>query len=147
MPIKTIPDGLTAVTPYLLVHGVDDVIAFLQQTFDAAVIERMENPTTGDVAHAQVRVGNAMIMMGQIPAERPPTPGSLYVYVTDCDATYRRGLDAGGTSVMEPGDQFYGDRNAGVKDAAGNIWWIAQHLEDVSPQELQRRNARRATKD
>jgi uncharacterized glyoxalase superfamily protein PhnB len=68
-------------------------------------------------------------------------PAQLYVYVKDTDATYRRALEAGGVSVMAPADQFYGDRNAGVKDMCGNSWWIATHIEDVSPEEMRKRAA------
>jgi uncharacterized glyoxalase superfamily protein PhnB len=68
-------------------------------------------------------------------------PSSLYLYVTDVDQVYRAALNAGASSVMEPADQFYGDRNAGVRDACGNVWWIATHKEDVSPEEIQRRAA------
>ena len=68
-----------------------------------------------------------------------PTTAMIYLYVTDTDASYKRALAAGGTSVMEPANQFYGDRNAGVKDSAGNQWWIGTHIEDVSPEELDRR--------
>ena len=66
-------------------------------------------------------------------------PGSRYLYVPDTDAVYQKAVQAGGTSVMEPADQFYGDRNAGVKDPVGNVWWIATHIEDVSDEELARR--------
>ena len=65
--------------------------------------------------------------------------GSIYLYVPDTDAVYQQALEAGATSVMEPADQFYGDRNAGVKDPSGNLWWIATHKEDVSPEELAKR--------
>jgi PhnB protein len=66
-------------------------------------------------------------------------PGSLHLYVNDADATYQRALQAGATSIMEPADQFYGDRSAGVQDTVGNRWWIATHREDVPPEELRRR--------
>jgi uncharacterized glyoxalase superfamily protein PhnB len=66
-------------------------------------------------------------------------PASLYLYVQDTDATYRQAMAAGGLSVMEPMTHFYGDRNAGVKDPSGNVWWIATHVEDVAPEELARR--------
>jgi len=66
-------------------------------------------------------------------------PTVLYLYVDDTDATYQRALEAGATSLMEPADQFYGDRNAGVEDPTGNHWWIATHKEDVPPAELARR--------
>ncbi len=63
----------------------------------------------------------------------------IYLYVEDTDAAYQRALKAGATSVMEPADQFYGDRNGAVKDASGNEWWIATHVEDVSPEEMEKR--------
>ena len=69
-------------------------------------------------------------------------PCALYVYVPDTDATYQRALKAGGVSTMEPSNQFYGDRNAGVRDECGNLWWIGTHIEDVSPEELKRRAAK-----
>ena len=69
----------------------------------------------------------------------------VYIYTEDCDATYRRALEAGAESVMEPEDQFYGDRNAGVKGPQGNLWWIATHVEDVPRDELLKRAAERAS--
>ena len=70
---------------------------------------------------------------------RKPMPGAIYLYVNDTDATYKRALQAGASSVMEPADQFYGDRNAGVKDPVGNFWWIATHKEDLSSEEMGKR--------
>ena len=66
-------------------------------------------------------------------------PGFLHLYVTDTDAAYRRVIQAGAISVTEPADQFYGDRSGGVKDRFGNLWWIATHKEDVSPEEMHKR--------
>jgi len=71
----------------------------------------------------------------------------LYIYVEDTDATYKRGLNAGGQSIIEPTNQFYGDRNAAVKDSDGIQWWIASHIEDISAEEMQRRNEERAKKN
>ncbi len=116
------------------------MIDFLKQAFDAEETERMARPD-GTISHAEVRIGDSIVMMGE-PTDRTETqPGHLYVYVDNTDATYQRALKAGAVSLMEPIDQFYGDRNAGVKDAFGNTWWIATHVEDVSPEELQRRAA------
>ena len=72
--------------------------------------------------HAQVSIGDSIIVMGEPMGEFNPIPGSIYLYVTGTDAVYKRALQAGATSMMEPADQFYGDRNAGVKDSSGNIW-------------------------
>jgi len=138
MAVKTRPEGYHAVTPYLMVPGVARLLDFLKQAFDAREMHVMKRPD-GGVMHAEVRIGDSVVMMGEPMAPWPAMPGSLYLYVDDVDATYKRALQAGGTSVMEPADQFYGDRHGGVKDASGNIWWIATHIEDVPPAELARR--------
>ena len=80
-------------------------------------------------------------MMGSAQGDTKPIPAALYMYVPDCDDLYRRALAAGGISVGEPKDQFYGDRHGGVKDPCGNTWWVATHIEDVSDEELARRMA------
>jgi uncharacterized glyoxalase superfamily protein PhnB len=80
-----------------------------------------------------------MVMLSDGNEECPPAPAGLYLYLNEVDAAYDRALRAGGVSVMEPADQFYGDRNAGVRDACGNIWWLATHIEDVSREEIVRR--------
>src|SRR5205814_292088 len=97
----------------------------------------------GSIGHAEARIGDSMVMMGDPGEESSVMPGQIHLYVGDCDGTYRRALDAGATSLREPTDQFYGDRTAGVRDPAGNVWWIATHVEDVSDDELERRAARR----
>lgn len=141
--VKPIPDGFHSVTPYLIVEGVAGLIDFLKQAFDAVEKERLPGPD-GKVGHGEVRIGDSVVMMGEASGEWKPMPGAIYLYVNDTDATYKRALAAGATSLMEPSDQFYGDRNAGVKDPCGNMWWIATHKEDVSPEELTRRAAARA---
>jgi PhnB protein len=138
MAVQPIPDGFHTVTPYLLVSDAARLIEFLKQAFGAEVVRQSTRPD-GGILHAQVRVGDSPVMMGEVSGPWQPMPGSLYLYVPDTDAVYRRALRAGASSVMEPADQFYGDRNAGVKDPVGNIWWIATHIEDVSDEELARR--------
>jgi len=95
--------------------------------------------------HAEVMVGDSPIMLGEPMGQFQPMPASIYVYVPDTDACYQRAIKAGAASLMEPADQFYGDRNAGVRDPAGNVWWIGTHIEDVAPEEIARRAAERAT--
>ena len=138
MAVKPIPDGFHAVTPYLIIEGTDKAIEFMKKAFNAREVERMQQPD-GKIAHAEMRIGDSIIMMGESKDDFKPMPSSLYVYVDNVDEVYRKGIDAGGTSVMEPADQFYGDRNAGVKDPSGNIWWIAKHIEDVPKEELVQR--------
>ncbi len=140
MAVKPIPDGFHTVTPYLLVSGVPKLLDFLKNAFDAEVTECMDAPD-GSVMHAAVKIGDSCVMMGDPRGTREPTPASLYLYVPDTDVVYQQAIAAGGTSVMEPADQFYGDRNAGVKDPVGNTWWIATHIEDVPPDELRKRAA------
>lgn len=139
MSVLPIPQGFRSVTPYLLIRDVAGVISFLKYTFGAVEMERIPGPD-GKIMHAEVKIGDSMIMLGEASGTFEPMPSSIYVYVQNTDAAYNRGLEAGGTSVMEPADQFYGDRNCGVKDGSGNIWWIATHVEDVSPEELARRS-------
>ncbi len=138
MAAKPIPEGYHTVTPYLVVQRAAQLIDFLKEAFDAEETERLTRPD-GTVSHAEVRIGNSIVMMGEPMEPTDAQPGHLYVYVADTDATYRRAIKAGADSLLEPTDQFYGDRNAGVKDAFGNVWWIATHVEDVPPDELKRR--------
>lgn len=144
MPVKPVPDGYHSVTPYLVVPGVAGVIDFLKQAFDAEETHpRMTGPD-GRIIHAEVRIGDSNIMMGEPVGEYQPMPSMFYLYVTDTDAVYQRALAAGGVSEMAPADQFFGDRNGAVKDPAGNSWWIGTHKEDVTPEEIARRAASRA---
>jgi PhnB protein len=144
MAVKPIPDGYHTITPYLSVEGAHRLMDFLKRAFDGEQTELMTAPD-GTIKHAEMKLGDSRVMLTEACEENPPRPGSFYLYVPDTDATYQRALDAGATSLMEPADQFYGDRNAGVQDPVGNKWWIATHFEDISPEELQRR-AREAGK-
>ena len=138
MAVKPIPDGYHAVTPYLVVEGESKLIDFLKQAFDAQENFRMSGPD-GSVMHAEIKIGDSIVMMGEASEKWKPMAGAIYLYVTDADAIYKRALQAGATSIMEPADQFYGDRHGGVKDPSGNVWWIATRKEDVSPDELKKR--------
>ena len=138
MATKHVPAGHSTVSPYLVVPGAAGVIDFLTAALGAQELLRHKAPD-GRVMHAEVRIGDTVIMLGESNAEFPPMPGMVHVYVPDVDAAYRRALQAGATSMREPSDQFYGDRSAGVKDASGNLWWLATHKEDLSPEEMERR--------
>lgn len=143
MAVKPIPEGHHSVTPYLVVPGVAKLIDFLKQAFGAQETERMARPD-GTIMHAEVRIGDSMIMMGESSEQYKPMPAAIYLYVEDVDATYKRAVQAGGISQSEPADQFYGDRHGSVKDPSGNLWWIATHKEDVSREEMARRAQARA---
>ena len=133
MTVKAIPEGFHSVTPYLLVRDVRALIEFLKKSFDAK--ETFLHDLGNGHVHAEVTIGDSVVMIGQ----SDPMPAQIYLYVNDVDATYKRALQAGATSISEPADQPYGDRNAGLKDPSGNTWYVATHKEDVSPEEIQRR--------
>jgi PhnB protein len=136
--VNPIPQGYHAVSPYLIVPGASKLIDFMKQAFGAQEIHRMAAPD-GTIMHAEVQIGDSRIMLGEAGGPFPAMPTTLYLYVPDTDATYKRALAAGATSETEPKDQFYGDRNAGVKDPSGNRWFIATHIEDVAPAEMEKR--------
>lgn len=141
MAVKPIPDDYHAITPYLVVPGVARLIDFLTQAFGAELAHPPHKRPDGTIMHAQIRINDSRVMMGEPTGEFTAMPASLYLYVEDTDAVYAQALRAGGTSIMAPADQFYGDRHGGVRDPSGNVWWIATHIEDVSPEELERRAA------
>ena len=140
---KAIPDGYHTVQPYLYFKNSAEAIAFYSKVFGAT--ERMRMPDKdGRIMHAEINIGDSCIMM----ADESPAVGaystehyggapmSLMIYVDDCDAIYKRAIDAGGKSLREPADQFYGDRMAGVADPFGFHWWIGTHIKDVSLEEM-----------
>jgi PhnB protein len=132
-----LPAGVRNVNPYLLVEDPAALVPFLTEVFGGVVDECLT--FEGKTGHVQMRIGDATVMIG---SSRGWTaaPAMLYVYVDDCDATYARAIAAGAEPVMEPADMYYGDRHGGVRDSAGNTWWIATHVEEVAPEELQRRH-------
>jgi PhnB protein len=138
MPVKPIPDGYHTITPYLVVANVNKLIEFVIKAFDAKEKHRTARPD-GTIMHAEFKIGDSPVMMAEAMPGWPAKPSAYYLYVTDTDAVYQRALQAGGKSIMEPANQFYGDRNAGVEDPVGNQWFIATHIEDMAPEELQRR--------
>jgi uncharacterized glyoxalase superfamily protein PhnB len=140
MPVAPIPPTFHTVTPYLVVKDAARVIDFVTRAFGATEVHVMKGPN-GEVRHGDLMIGNSHIMLGEASGPWPSQPSSLYLYLPDCDAVYKKALTVGGTSVQEPKTQFYGDRHGAVKDPAGNTWWIATHVEDVAPEEMERRAA------
>jgi len=126
-----IPKGLNNVNVYLHPLRAEPVITFLKRAFGAQELGKYASPD-GVVHHAEIRVGDSVVEMGEAHGKYPPMPAMFYLYVPDADAVYRRALAAGATSISEPTDQTYGDRSAGVKDAFGNTWYIATHIKDVA---------------
>jgi PhnB protein len=136
--VNPIPAGMRTVTPYLVVKDAKRIIEFAKKAFGASEKFKSEQPD-GKITHAEIRVGDSVVMLGEASAEWPARPAILNLYVEDVDAVYKRAVAAGGKSVREPATQFYGDRSAGVEDASGNQWWISTHVEDVSEAEIARR--------
>jgi PhnB protein len=127
---ESVPAGLRAVTPYLQVQGAARMVDFLKEAFEAEEVERAASPD-GTIIHAKIRVGDSIIEMGEAHGEYQPMPFTLHLYVSDTDTVYARALRAGATSLREPRDEPYGDRNSGVLDPSGNRWFIATHIKDV----------------
>ena len=138
MAAKPIRDGFHTITPYLFTQNTPRLIQFLSAAFAGELISKMERPD-GAIMHAEMRVGDSMLMLGEGTARFPPMPASIYLYVPDCDATWRQALAAGGSSVSSVRNLPSGERYGGVKDPCGNIWWIATHVEDVPSEEQARR--------
>jgi uncharacterized glyoxalase superfamily protein PhnB len=88
-----------------------------------------------------MKIGDSMFMLGEATGEYPPLQAMIYLYVPDCDQVYNQAIQAGAESLMEPADQFYGDRNAGVKGPEGIMWWMGTHLENLSEEEITKRAA------
>lgn len=128
-----IPGGKSTVTPYIVVKGADRFLKFVEQTFEVQTSGRFPNQD-GTVGHAEVTVGESVLMTFDAAAEWPDTPSFLSVYVDDVDRTYARALEAGATVVTElMYSRITGDRGGRVKDPVGNIWWLQTHKEDVDP--------------
>jgi PhnB protein len=128
---KHVPEGLFSVNPYLHPRRAEPLIGFLKRAFGAEEVAKYASPD-GVVHHAVIRVGDSVLEMGEAHGKYEPMEAMFYLYVPDMEAVYRQALAAGATSFQEPTDQPYGDRNAGVKDAFGNKWYIATHVKDVT---------------
>ncbi len=138
MKVNPIPEGCHSITPYLRVPDAARLIEFLIQAFEGVERARILRPD-GTVLHAQVRIGDSLLMIGEPQGQWKPTLSMLYLYVADIDAAYKQAIAAGATSVVEPTNMFYGDRTACVKDVAENDWWIATRIENPTLEEIQER--------
>ena len=118
------PAGYSSVSPYLIVDGATDTIAFLRTVFDAVELRRVELDN-GKLRHAELRLDDTVIMLGDRTDSSPSVPAHVHVYVSDVDATYQRALQAGATSIQEPVSRDVGDRLGAVRDSGGTTWWIA----------------------
>lgn len=121
------PADYNTVSPYLIVSDAAATIKFLQEVFAADVLRTFPNPE-GRLMHAEVRIGDTVVMLADSAPEWPPVPSYVHVYVEDVDATYARALSAGAESVQEPVKKEDEDKRGGIKDAGGTTWWIATRI-------------------
>ncbi len=143
MPKSTqpVPAGLTAVTPQLVCKGADSLLGFLGKAFGGEQpFPAMRNPD-GTVMHGHVRIGAAVVFVSEAGGFAKPTSANVFLYVPDVDKTFAAAVAAGAKPAMPPTDMFWGDRWSMVEDPFGNVWQVATHVEDVAPEELQRRMA------
>lgn len=136
--MSSIPPGYGTVTPWIISADTPGLIEFAKAAFHAEELGRVPRPD-GSIGHAEVRIGDSVVMMFDALAGWPVTPAYLRLYVADADAAYRQTLDAGATAVTEVTSLFFGDRVGRVRDPFGNIWWIQEHVADVDPEEVGRR--------
>ena len=147
-PVKPIPEGYHTVTPYLILTGASDAIAFYKKALGAEEVLRLGDPG-GRVHHAEIKIGDSRIMLAdehpEIQALSPKTVGgspiSIHLYVADVDGAVERAVAAGAKLIRPVADQFYGDRVGGIEDPFGYRWFIATHKEDLTMDEIHRRAA------
>ncbi len=146
MAVQPIPDGYRSITPYLVIRGAADAIEFYETAFGATELMRLDGPE-GKVMHAEMKIGDSAIMMADefpemdivSPSTLGNSPVGILLYVEDADTVFQRAIDAGATEKKPLVDQFYGDRSGAVVDPFGHLWTVATHIEDLSPEELNRR--------
>jgi PhnB protein len=146
---KPIPDGYRTATPYLTIKGAAQAIEFYKRAFGAQEGGRMTGPDGKSVMHAEIRIGDSMLMLSdefpQMGSRSPETlggtTGSIFLYVPDVDTAFKRAVDAGAKAIMPPTDMFWGDRFGKLVDPFGHEWAMATHKEDLTPEEIRRRGA------
>jgi PhnB protein len=144
--VKPIPEGYHSITPYLVIKGAAAAIDFYKQAFGATEIMRMPQPD-GRVGHAELKFGDSVVMLAdeypELQVVGPKTLGNtsvgLLLYLDDVDKAVERAVSLGATIKKPIADQFYGDRTGTIEDPFGHKWTLAVHIEDVSPEEMERR--------
>jgi PhnB protein len=148
--VKPIPDGYSVVSPYLIIKDAARALEFYKQALGATERMRLEMPG-GQIGHAEIQFGDSVVMLADEfpqmgchgPEHHHGSPVSLHVYVTDADAVVARAVAHGATVQRPVQNQFYGDRSGAIVDPFGHVWNIATHVEDVPPEEIQRRAAQK----
>ena len=142
--VKPIPEGYHTITPYLYITGASKAIDWYKRAFGAEEMVRMDGPN-GTIGHAEIKIGDSMVMLADASDRSPqarggPTTGFV-LYVNDVDAAFKKAMDLGGKQVQPLEDKFYGDRMGTLSDPFGHEWSLGTHIEDVSPEEMQKRMA------
>lgn len=144
--VSPIPAGFHSLTPYLVIEGCDRALEFYARAFGAVELTRMNLPGTDRVMHAEVRIGDTPLMMTEAMPEQgsfapgdTPSPVAVHLYCEDVDAAVKRASEAGCEVLWPPTTMFWGDRFAKLKDPFGHQWSVATHVEDVAPEECERR--------
>ena len=146
--VKPIPDGYHTVTPHIVVKDIRRAVEFYKKAFGAEERFMMPGPDGKSLMHGEMKIGNSHVMLA---AENPQwksagpltlggTPVSLSLYVTECDKSFKRAVDAGAKELRPVSNQFYGDRMGTLEDPFGHVWSIGTHVEDVPPEEMRRRS-------
>jgi PhnB protein len=138
MKINPIPENQNPVSPYFIVKNIDTMVNFLISAFDGEIIERLTYEN-GNAMHAEVKYHDTVLMIGKASEEFPATVNMNYIYVENVDHTFEKALKAGGAQIIVPEDRFYGNRDGGIKDPDGNIWWIGSRVEILTQEELEKR--------
>ena len=138
--VSAIPQGLHSLTPSFTLEGAAQAIEFFSQAFGAETLNRVPDPSGKKVWHAMLRIGNSVIFLNDTFPDMPskPMPMRLWLYGEDVDAAFKRATGAGARTVSPPTDMFWGDRVAEVSDKWGNAWVLAQHVRDLSPEEMKK---------
>lgn len=146
--VNPIPEGYHSVTPYLSIKGAAAAIDYYKEVFGATELFRMPGPE-GKIGHAEIKIGNSPIMLADeypdmeflSPKTLGGTPIGLMIYVDDVDTMFKNAIGAGAKELKPLQNQFYGDRSGTLKDPFGHVWTVATHVEDVAPEEMERRAA------
>ena len=144
--VKAIPQGYHAVTPYLVVNDGNRAIEYYKKAFGATEVNRMAGPG-GKIGHAELKIGDSMIMLsdempggtGHSPQSLGGSSVSIFLYVEDVDSVFNQAVKSGGKADMAPKDMFWGDRFGKLTDPFGHLWALATHIEDIAPQEMEKR--------
>jgi uncharacterized glyoxalase superfamily protein PhnB len=135
--INPVPEGYTTVTPWMISKDTAGLIDFLKRAFGAEELARVPHPNGSGIGHAEVRIGDAIVMLFDVLSpEWPYTPSFLRLYLPDGDAAYQRAVDAGATPLHRMTEMFWGDRVGRLRDPFGNVYWIQTRVAELSPEEI-----------